>query len=116
MEVLAELSAREPIFHRPELGTNFEQQTVSDFWEVGASGKVYQRDFVLQELRRRTESPRPDVWKTSGFQCRALGPQTYLVTYLLVQDGVRRTRRATIWERTSDGWKIVYHQGTVISD
>ena len=32
-EVLAELSAREPIFHRPELGTSradFERMTVED--------------------------------------------------------------------------------------
>jgi hypothetical protein len=33
-DVLAELSAREPIFHRPELGTSradFERMTVEDF-------------------------------------------------------------------------------------
>jgi hypothetical protein len=42
-EVLAELSRREPIFHRPELGTtraDFEKMTVEDFWEVGASPVV----------------------------------------------------------------------------
>lgn len=42
-EVLAELVAREPLFHRKELGTsrmNFQATTAPDFWEVGASGKV----------------------------------------------------------------------------
>ncbi|MHC5761500.1 hypothetical protein [Nostoc sp.] len=37
-----ELIQREPIFHRPELGTtraDFEQMTESTFWEVGASGR-----------------------------------------------------------------------------
>jgi hypothetical protein len=29
---------------------------------------------------------------------------------------VRLTRRATIWLRTPDGWKIVYHQGTIVAD
>jgi hypothetical protein len=36
------------------------------------------------------------------------------VTYTLVQDGKRKTRRATIWQRVGGEWKIVYHQGTVV--
>jgi hypothetical protein len=24
------------------------------------------------------------------------------------------TRRATLWRRMSSGWKILYHQGTVV--
>jgi len=44
--VEAELIAREPIFHRPELGTSREDhlsQTAEDYWEVAASGRVYDR-------------------------------------------------------------------------
>jgi hypothetical protein len=29
-------------------------------------------------------------------------------------EGERITRRATIWRRHVDGWKIVYHQGTIV--
>jgi hypothetical protein len=29
---------------------------------------------------------------------------------------VRLTRRATIWQNTSEGWKILYHQGTIVQD
>jgi hypothetical protein len=39
IEILDELSSREPIFHRPEGGTkrsDFEKMTDDDFWEVGA--------------------------------------------------------------------------------
>ena len=39
-DVLEELKRREPIFHRRELGTtraDFENMTMPDFWEVGAS-------------------------------------------------------------------------------
>jgi hypothetical protein len=39
----------------------------------------------------------------------------YLLTYTLFQ-GERTTRRSTIWERTSDGWQAVFHQGTVVED
>ena len=54
--VLDELVSREPIFHRPEWGTtraHFESMTMPDFWEVGASGRRYSRDYVLAELVRR---------------------------------------------------------------
>jgi hypothetical protein len=118
-DVLAELSRREPIFHRPEFGTtraDFERMTAEGFWETGASGRRYSRQFVLDELEKRFAAPHNDVWQTSEFQCRRLGEDTYLLTYTLLQDHVRLTRRATIWCRTADGWKIIYHQGTVVQD
>ena len=118
-EVLVELSAREPIFHRPEFGTSradFERMTVEDFWETGASGRRYSRKFVLDELERRFSVPYDDVWETRDFNCRKLAEDVYLLTYTLLQDRKRLTRRATIWRRTADGWKIVYHQGTIVQD
>ena len=116
-DVLSELSSREPIFHRPEHGTtrvDFEKMTVEDFWETGASGRRYSRQFVLEELERRRENPAADVWRTSDFYCRKLADNVYLLTYTLLQNNARHTRRATIWQKTTDGWKIVYHQGTVV--
>jgi hypothetical protein len=116
--ILEALVAREPIFHRPEHGTtraDFERMTLPDFWEIGASGSIYSRDFVLAELERRyqTQSPEQDVWETSDFHCRGLAPDTYLLTYTLVQE-TRRTRRSTIWQQTPTGWKIAFHQGTIV--
>jgi hypothetical protein len=117
--VLEELRAREPIFHRPEFGTaraDFEAMVVDDFWEVGASGRCYSKEFVLDELERRLSAPHTDVWETRDFDCRRLAVDVYLLTYTLLQDQVRLTRRATIWQRVPQGWKIVYHQGTIIQD
>jgi hypothetical protein len=119
-EILAELSAREPIFHRPEFGTSradFEKMMVDDYWEIGASGSRYERTDILDELERRYATPRfseTDVWETSDFECRRLAPDLYLLTYKLVQKRTRHTRRSTIWQRTLEGWKIVYHQGTIL--
>lgn len=59
--ILDELSSREPIFHRPELGTtraDFEKMTVDDFWELGASGRRYARSAVLGALEKRYATPR----------------------------------------------------------
>ena len=53
-------------------------------------------------------------WETSGFHCAELAPDTYLLTYTLVQDKARVTRRSSIWRRALDGWKILYHQGTLV--
>jgi hypothetical protein len=116
-EVLAELMDREPIFHRPEWGTmraDFEKMTASEFWEVGASGNRYSREVVLDELERRFAAPHADVWEASDFRCQRLVEDLYLLTYTLLQDKVRLTRRSTIWRRTADGWKIVFHQGTIV--
>lgn len=118
-EVLAELSKREPIFHRPEFGTtraDFEKVTARDFWEVGASGRKYSRPEVLDALEKRYATPHRDVWSACDFECRKLASDVFLLTYTLLQDEVRRTRRATIWQRTPQGWKIAYHQGTIVEN
>jgi hypothetical protein len=117
--ILAELSSREPIFHRPEHGTSradLEKMTTDDFWETGASGRRYSRQFVLDELERRRDNPPADVWESSDFYCRRLAADVYLLTYTLLQDNARLTRRSTIWQRAADGWKVVYHQGTVVQE
>jgi hypothetical protein len=59
---------------------------------------------------------RDDVWETREFHCRRLSEDIYLPTYTLLQDNQRLTRLAAIWRSTAEGWKIVYHQGTIEQD
>jgi hypothetical protein len=119
LPVLDELRRREPIFHTPEFGSTtaeFERSTAPDYWEVGASGRRYSRDLILRELTKSV--PYVDAagagWRTEDLGLRRLGPDTYLLTYTLDQAG-RRTRRSSIWECSEDRWRILYHQGTIIS-
>jgi hypothetical protein len=120
-DVLAELVTREPIFHRLELGTtraDFEAGTVPDFWEVGASGAIYDRETVWSVLEGRYADPSyaaNDPWETSDFACRRIAPDTYLLTYTLRQDA-RVTRRLTVWQRHDGRWRILYHQGTIVAE
>lgn len=117
--VTQELYAREPIFHRSGPGTSrgeFDRMMADDFWEVGASGAKYSRHFVLDTLEHRHKSPVLEQLVVTDFACRCVSADTYLVTYQLLQDGGRRTRRSTLWQHSEDGWKILYHQGTVISE
>ncbi|MFT4199189.1 MAG: DUF4440 domain-containing protein [Gordonia sp. (in: high G+C Gram-positive bacteria)] len=114
VDVLAELSAREPLFHQRCSRADFERQTADDFVETGASGRVYDREFVWSVLAERFADDEPDeTGPATDFAVRELSPDTYLVTYALVQ-GSRHTRRATIWQRRGDDWVALYHQGTVV--
>ena len=116
LEVLEQLKLREPIFHHPELGTarrDYENMTDPEFWEVGASGRRYSREFVLDTLATRAPDPEESQWLTRDFQCREIAADNYLITYTLIQ-GARVTRRATLWRRTVSGWKVLYHQGTLV--
>ena len=116
LAVQRELIALEPIFHRPEHGTtrdSFRSMTAEDFWEVGASGRRYSRDYVLDILEERYSVPHDDAWEAKEFYCQELAPALYLLTYTLHQ-GPRVTRRSTLWRSTSTGWKIQFHQGTIV--
>ncbi len=117
--ILDELRRREPICHSPEFGATaaeFERSTATDYWEVGASGRRYSREFILAWFK---DSPDHFVdakaagWRTEDFGLRRLGSETYLLTYTLDQAG-RRTRRSTVWQNSEDGWRILFHQGTII--
>ena len=118
--VARELRDREPIFHRPEHGSSqadFEAMTVSDYWEVGASGTIYDRQTCLEELERRYSDSTYDPMaglEVSDFAVREAGDGVWLATYALRQ-GERRTRRVSVWRRVGTDWILIYHQGTVIS-
>jgi hypothetical protein len=118
--VARELREREPLFHRREHGDSraaFEAMTVADYWEVGASGSIYDRRRCLDELERRFADPTYDPMaglEVSDFAVREAGDGVWLATYRLRQ-GERDTRRVSVWRQTGVGWVVVFHQGTVIS-
>jgi hypothetical protein len=112
---LRELRDREPIFHR-EPGPGADRGTLAalvsdDYWEVGASGRRYDRAFVLDTVAARPPEP-PGAWAVAEFAVRLLGGDVWLATYVLHQ-GERVTRRATIWRRDEGRWVALYHQGTL---
>jgi hypothetical protein len=113
-----ELVDREPVFHRPLCGTTraeLEATTDPDFFEVGASGRLYDRAFVLDTVARRWADGEPgDDLRGRDFHCRELAPDLYQLSYTLSQ-GDRDTRRTSLWRRVDGRWRILHHQGTVIS-
>jgi hypothetical protein len=117
--ILGALTAREPIFHHPEkfgiTKQDIENQMCDEFWEVGASGNVYTRANVIETLLERYNDLKyQDIWEAKGFELTKIAQDNYLLTYILIQNKTRVTRRSTIWRRVNDNWKILYHQGTII--
>ena len=116
-----QLAMREPLFHHPDkCGTTKKDLlnlTSEGFWEVGASGRVYTREDVIETLLQRYNDPDYiDIWEAKDFDLLAISPDNYLITYILIQDENRITRRSTIWQKVNDSWVIIYHQGTVVEE
>jgi hypothetical protein len=111
-----ELNRLEPIFHTAATGPErhkYEPLIAVDFWEIGASGKRYDRETVLKTLAEREIAGIFEQLSPEDFDCAVLEANCFLVRYLLRQ-GPRVTRRASIWKRTNVGWQIAYHQGTIV--
>ena len=105
----------EPLFHAvcPEATESlFEELVADDFWEIGASGRKYSREFALHTLKSR-QSTDAENWQTSDYHLSQISESVYLLTYTLHQPN-RTTLRLTIWQQVSGQWKATYHQGTVV--
>lgn len=120
-ETVAELRAREPITHHAPNGYQreaIEQLLVDDYFEVGASGRLYERERVIETVVDRFERDDPAVaGEVEEFAVREVCSDVYVATYVLRQpDGhaVRTSRRVTVWSHNDGEWRVVYHQGTMV--
>jgi hypothetical protein len=118
LPILDELRPLEHIFHTLEFGAtpaDFAARMAPGYWEIGASGRRYSRNFILDMLEQDPPILASTArWRTSGHALRALSPDTFLLTYNLTQ-AKRLTRRSTLWHRSPTGWQILFHQGTIVS-
>lgn len=91
---------------------SFMQDTLAaDFFEFGRSGKVHARDAVLGAGRRVIGAVLP----LRELQIRLLDGNTAQVTYIAETESAgdrSAARRSCLWSRTSQGWKLRFHQGT----
>ena len=116
-ELLKELTSLEIFIHWPAIGTSkqiLENLLDKNFWEVGASGKKYDREIVLNVLLERAQKENPEKWASENFQCTLLAENIYMLTYTNYQ-GERKTERVSIWKKIDSRFKLIYHQGTIVS-
>lgn len=83
-----------------------------DFTEIGASGRTWARSEIIVALVEGAEAnqPRIDYREMKG---RVVAPGLVLLTYLSTVDE-RRARRSSLWRRSSQGWRVLHHQGTSV--
>jgi hypothetical protein len=115
-DVRAALAAREPLFHRPGHGTTraeAEEVTAPEFVEIGASGRIHTREYVLGVVDERDRRGEVEVLEPLDVACRELAPGLYQFTYRLFQ-GDRETRRSSLWRQVGRDWQVVFHQGTLV--
>lgn len=116
-ELLELLTHAEVTLHQPRTRRNTSRVQAllhESFFEFGRSGIRYDRGAILDQLASEETVGRV---LSQDFALTPLGENTALLTYRsarIADSGEihRHTLRSSIWMRTSDGWKIRFHQGT----
>jgi hypothetical protein len=80
-----------------------------EFREIGASGRLWDRESMVAAL---AEDPGTGA-TASEMEARVVGEGVVLVTYV-AESAARRSRRSSVWVRGADGWRVLFHQGTVL--
>ncbi len=84
-----------------------------DFYEFGPSGRKWDRPQMMAALDaaewRNDDTPAI----ASEMAGTRLADDVVLVTYL-TQRGQRRARHSSLWRRTEEGWRLYFHQGTLL--
>jgi len=112
----------ETSLHRPEVRTS-PQQTATlladDFIEFGKSGRVYDKEVMINALAAEGSSGSRWVPQVADFSVTALSNDIVLVTYRSVRaapdaNETLETLRSSIWKFISGRWQMVFHQGTPV--
>ena len=114
-EDLQALQRLEEELLRPEVRRSPEKMAAllaDDFLEFGRSGRIYDKANILEAVAQQPDGQR----SLRQFSAKALAPSVALVTYwstLCDANGNERySLRSSIWTRTGQGWRLVFHQGT----
>lgn len=84
----------------------------SDFREIGASGRLWSRAEMLEALVADEQPGR--AIDAEDFRCLEAGPELVIVTYVSDPEG-RAARRTSLWRRSDGRWRLLHHQGTLLT-
>lgn len=100
---------------QPEIRSNrteLDYLISNDFIEYGASGRIYNKKDIINQL---VESDKESFF-IYDFTIRMLGEEYVQSMYrikMVASDGeFRYSLRSSIWENKKNRWQIVFHQGT----
>ncbi len=88
-----------------------ERVLAPGFFEFGRSGCVYSREDTLGMAARPIDARLEDV------SVRSLSADIAQVTYISIEtyEGEEQAaHRSSLWSRTEDGWRLLFHQATPV--
>jgi len=119
--LLSDLQALEVELHHPGVRCSrerLEQLLHPDFYEVGRSGRTYDRTTVIAHLAAQESQP---IIESGAFALSELAPGVALLTYRSAFADPERglsyhALRSSVWVKSSSGWQMRYHQGTAAAE
>jgi len=110
---LEEVKQLEVLLLQPEArrdASTLDQLLHPDFREIGASGRCWTRDEIIDELTNDSEQ---ELITTSALHARQVSDGLILLTYR--SDAPHGSAlRSSWWARSDTGWQMVFHQGTPV--
>ena len=84
-----------------------------EFIEYGSSSQIHDKDEVARWLSSPDQSERAGI----QFKAKQLTDDVILLTYISCikenhSSETKRALRSSIWRRTQNQWRMVFHQGT----
>ena len=113
-EAVAEVIARERALLTREVRSSaaaLDELLDPEFTETGASGRRWTRAEILVNLP--AGPPGRDRIADHAMAGRRLAADVVMLTFETEHQG-RRARRVSLWRRSSDRWRLLYHQGTLV--
>lgn len=112
-ELEAQFRELEESHLRPEVRSSpvaLRSLLADDFFEIGASGRTWNRDQVIEAVPSRD----PFTASIEQLAVQSLAPGVVLTTYRLVitSGDARPTLRSSIWVHRDGRWQLLFHQGT----
>ena len=86
-----------------------------DFYEIGESGKQYNKQDILNDLPKQTEVK----ITIQNFNAVEISPGIVLVTYQAEKElagNKTSSLRSSFWQNKNGKWQITFHQGTQIKN
>ena len=119
--LLKELRELEIELHHPEVRSStkrLETLLHDSFVEFGRSGKIYGKAEIIKRLP--TEKVPGSVW-SRDFNVQKISEGVALLIYKSAYKNEsgelsRHTNRSTLWQHTSQGWQMRFHQGTATDE
>ena len=82
-----------------------------DFYEIGESGKQYNKQDILNDLLKQTEAK----FTIQNFNAVEISPGIILATYQAEKEiagNKTSSLRSSFWQNRNGKWQITFHQGT----